>query len=112
MKNTVILSLLISAFISITGTAHAAVQMRGMAGCGDWVEGRQKVESYIDLNNRSWLLGFLSGIAVALDKDFLIGTDSSSLYLWMDNYCKSYPLKDIRNGGINLSFELIKQKGL
>ena len=49
-------------------------------------------------------MGYLSGIALALDKDFWgqpgsNALDSASVYLWMDNYCRANPLKDIADGG-------------
>jgi len=57
----------------------------------------------------AWLVGDLNGLAVATQVDFLKDTNIQSYFLWVDNYCKSYPLKDLSLAGFRLSLELAAQ---
>ena len=65
--------------------------------CGTWTVERknpQSVEAYMD---KSWILGFLSGIGfIAVNKyDPLVGMDHNGVTAWIDNYCLSNPTKNI-----------------
>jgi hypothetical protein len=71
---------------------------------------REKSDT-LNLGNTSWLLGYLSGLAVSSGRDFLSGTDNASIYRWMDEYCRVNPLRDVSNGGNALAAELTKRKG-
>ena len=83
----------------------------GVCSCGAWVKDRQEKQIFT-ITHQRWLVGYLSGLARASNKNILKGTDNDSFYLWMDNYCQKNPLKDISDGAEDLSFELIKQKNL
>jgi hypothetical protein len=63
------------------------------------------------LGNASWLLGYLSGLSIGAGRDFLSGTDNASIYKWMDNYCRTNPLRDVSGGGSALAAELTKKRG-
>lgn len=88
--------------------ANAQVSFGG-ADCGEWVNGNDK-----NRTKNAWLLGYLSGINMAISKgtyDPLNKINSApQIYLWMDNYCKANPLKTIREGGLDLYLELQKDK--
>ena len=71
---------------------------------------REKSDT-LALGNASWLLGYLSGMAVASGKAYLSGTDNSSIYKWMDNYCRKNPLRDLGSGGVELAAEFGGTKG-
>lgn len=92
----------------VVNTANA-VEVRGMCSCGTWIQEKKTNASHI---SQLWLLGFMSGLAVGLEKDIIKKTDNSSIFLWMDNYCQANPLKDIEDGGIALSAELMVQKNI
>ena len=49
-------------------------------------------------------------MAISSGKDYLSGTDNSSIYKWMDSYCRANPLRDLSSGGNALAAELIKSK--
>lgn len=117
MKNIIVLafSIFISIFSSVALTAKSEsgmVTVRGAPSCGDWVAESQNDDKGQITNNRAWLIGFLSGLVIGSSKDSLIGTDNNSLYLWMDNYCKSHPLEAVSDGGTELFIELMHKKGL
>ena len=103
-----LLKLILIVFTIGFSTSSNALDVVGTASCGDWVKdradnGRNKVAK------ESWLVGYLSGIAIDSNKDFLKFNDTNSFYLWMDDYCKSNPLSNTSAGGKKLSMELIKR---
>ena len=64
---------------------------------------------------KSWLMGYISGLSMELNAtilkvDVLKDTDAESLFLWMDNYCKTNPLNTLSDGELELFVELIKRK--
>ena len=106
-----LLATVASLWLGLAATNAKAVAIKGGASCGTWVK-ESKVEGWPRLVNRSWLMGYLSGLVVESNRDVLRGTDAESLYLWVDNYCQSNPLKDIDDAGYILFQELAKQKRL
>jgi hypothetical protein len=73
--------------------------------CGQWVQQRNPDGRTAEVY-RFWLLGYVSGLAVASGTDKLKSTDSASIELWMDNYCRANPLKYVDEGGTVLFNEL------
>lgn len=86
------------------------VTILGITSCGNWVKARSEKDT-LELVYRAWLHGYLSGIAVESEKDLLDATDSESLALWVDKFCKANPLDNVGNAGYFLATELIKRKG-
>jgi len=96
----------------------SAVEIRGTRSCSKWTEERRYADSAKELNRvpvlitRSWFLGYLSGRAAASGKDFLKGTDSDSIVLWLDNYCRADPRADLDKAGNDLARELMQLKDI
>jgi hypothetical protein len=112
IKNRAAATLIASLALVISATVFAqAITIRGASSCGVWIKERQE-KKIPTLTNERWLVGYLSGLARALNKDIVNGTDNASIFLWMDNYCQKKPLNDIADGAEDLSRELAKQKDL
>jgi len=96
----------------------SAVEIKGSRSCSKWMEEKRVANSAKELNKipvlitRSWFLGYLSGRADASGRNFLKGTDSESIFLWLDNYCRANPDKDLDAGGIDLARELMQLKDI
>ena len=96
----------------------SAVEIKGSRSCSKWMEEKRMANSAQDMNRipvlitKSWFLGYLSGRADASGKNFLKGTDSESIFLCLDNYCRANPDKDLDQGGIDLARELMQLKGI
>jgi hypothetical protein len=88
------------------GASSNRVATMGAVSCGKWVENRTM---RFAISYEYWLHGYLSGIAIGTNKNFLEGTDGDSLDLWMDDYCQKNPLNSIGNGGSALAMELMKR---
>jgi hypothetical protein len=98
---------------------HASTEdLMGSRSCGKWIEERRMESSTKPMNKipvlitRSWFLGYLSGRAEASGRNFLKGTDSESIFLWLDVYCRANPAKDLDSAGIDLARELMQMKGI
>lgn len=101
---------LASGTFAASSPAGAGVEARQAPSCGEWIIHREKSDT-LALGNASWLLGYLSGMAVAGGKDFLAGADNASIYKWMDDYCRKNPLRDLSRGGNTLAAELSARPG-
>lgn len=102
-------SVLTTLILSTANFQVKAVEVRGSRQCGTWIA-EKNIQAGAE--NRTWLIGFLSGIAVGQEKNFLRGTENASIFAWFDNYCRTNPLKEMSDAGVDLYFELIKQKRL
>jgi len=96
----------------------SAVEIKGARSCAKWLEEKRMANSAKDLNKipvlitRSWFLGYLSGRADDSHRDFLKGTDSDSIFLWLDGYCQANPNMGLDKAGIDLARELMQLKGI
>ena len=102
--------LLAASFIAAASSSEGGVEAREAPSCGDWIAHREKSDT-LAIGNAAWLLGYLSGLSISSGKDYLSGTDNASIYKWMDNYCRTNPLRDLSGGGNALAAELARKKG-
>lgn len=113
--------MLIVLAIGYSANSHAVILL-GTPSCGQWVAGRTKdsqqasevVQHIKGEQYKSWLMGYLSGLAaisnaVKNDVDVLKGAEAESIFLWMDNYCKTNPLDTLSDGGLSVFTELAKK---
>jgi hypothetical protein len=102
---------IVVALVMTSATAEA-VTVRGSRSCGRWLEYHQTGNQFGSEAVEEWFVGYLSGLALAWQKDFIIGNDNASLFAWLDNYCRSNPLNYLDDAGPTLARELIRRKGL
>src|ERR1700682_4764160 len=100
-----VISLMLLSVLFYGAATAAAVIVQGPASCGQWVQNRGS-DGMPDTHYKFWLLGYMSGMAVASRIDILKDIDASSIELWMDNYCMANPLNGIDDGGADLFREL------
>lgn len=93
--------------------ADEEAERRGTSSCDEWQQERaSKIGKTGQGSAAIWLTGYLSGIAVAKNHDFLTGTSNQALYSWVDDYCQAHPLEYTSDAGIHLYLELARKKGL
>lgn len=97
--------------IALSALSANAVTVRGGPSCTDWLKERQTSNGNGN-HNEFWLLGYLSGIAVASDTDILRNSTNGSLMSWIDGYCRTNSLHNLEQAGGELFYELKRQKGL
>lgn len=102
MKRTICTLVAIATLGGVSNSANA-LTTRGSSSCGEWVSEGSRY-------GMTWLLGYLSGLAMGTGHDVLSGTDHKSIELWMTNYCKANPLSNIADGGEEIFFALLKKK--
>ena len=110
----ILVAVLIIGAVTVPPALGATITTRGTPSCATWVnsKGVSGQENWPRTVATAWLIGFLSGIALDKGKNFLDGTDTDSLVLWVDNYCAANSLKNVAEAATVLSAELTKQKGL
>jgi hypothetical protein len=93
-------------------TEANAVNVRGARSCGEWIQSHAEANSWTALVEESWVIGYLSGMAMTSNTDFVHGTDNQSIFLWISNYCQANPLNDVADASDELARQLVKRKGL
>jgi hypothetical protein len=76
----------------------------GMASCGKYLSDSQRPD--LVFGYTSWMQGFLSGANLGFSGAGLLDPvtlpDSESIKLYMDNFCKANPLKNVKEGSMEL----------
>jgi hypothetical protein len=68
----------------------------GLESCGTWLRVRQQANSANKAIIESWVIGYLT--AMNMDEtqpEALYGTDADGRQAWIDNYCRTNPLKAV-----------------
>lgn len=84
----------------------------GAASCGTWLEDRREA-SFAGLAAESWVQGYLTAFNVygpSPTRDITVNTDHAGAAAWIDNYCRTHPLADIREAADALIAELLRQQ--
>jgi hypothetical protein len=100
---------LLTATLAFAACSAGAVQTRGATTCDQWLADN-KNNGWEIVSDHFWLLGYLSGLAVGLNNDFLVGSSNDGLYSWMDNYCETNWSKGIGEAAQVLARERIKEQ--
>lgn len=110
--NKIIYILLITFNLSFISTNAYAVLLAGAPSCSSWIK-QKETASWESAADNTWLLGFISGYAQYSNTNVLKRiNDLSSLYLWVNNYCRTNPLNKVNDAGDALFKELKKKNGL
>lgn len=97
---------LISLFLCLLCQSASAEWVRGDPDCAVWVKPETQAR---ELENRAWLIGFLSGVNMgfSIASPTTVGQQTSEvgfnltneqIFLWMDNYCRTNPLSSAMYG--------------
>ncbi|HTN95075.1 MAG TPA: hypothetical protein VMJ33_10865 [Gallionella sp.] len=110
MKIPLPAALLLALASGFSANGHA-VTVKGMKNCGAWLRSHPEhaPPSQNTLADDAWLDGYLSGVAVARNIDFLKGVDEKVIHIWMNNYCSSHPSDLVGYAADALSVELVKR---
>lgn len=87
---------------AVTVNANAAVTVMDAPSCATW---DPKLATH-----RIWIEGFLSGIAMERQENFLATTSLDRILKWVNDYCKANPKGEVTVAGIGLSLELTKDQ--
>jgi hypothetical protein len=82
------------------------------------VRGSQTCQAYLDAKRNSvqeavkdltWLLGYMSGLAVGTHVNILGNDNADSMLKWLDIYCQAYPAKYLSDAG-DLYYRFLKEQ--
>jgi hypothetical protein len=87
------------AVTAVQASAQDGVTVRGSGTCREYLDAAHtSVEQA--MNHLTWLLGYLSGLAVATQVNVLGKNDNAeSMLTWVNTYCQAYPAKYLSNAG-------------
>ncbi len=97
-------TLLIAALTSTS--VYASATTFGAYDCGQWTRTQSAV-------SKAWLLGYLSGVNMMVNKGNPLGELSSAeqAYAWTDKFCQENPLKGVADAADALMIELAIKVG-
>ena len=106
IKKAAIMSfLLVFSSLAHPGDENGDYMGYGLVSCGKWVTYREEKNSD---EEEYWIAGYITAYNVLATRTYYLmgSTDSESVYLWMDKYCRQNPLKDLADGMAILTSEL------
>jgi hypothetical protein len=86
MRSLVVLVATAAIFVGGAFTSASAYTVKGMGECKTWVGG---------VDDRYWLLGFISGYNYAKDTNIAKGEDVDDIFKFITKYCKENPRDDL-----------------
>ena len=97
---------LISLVLFLLCQSASAEWVRGDPDCAMWVKPESSAR---ELENRAWLIGFLSGVNMGSSiassstvgqrtAEFSFDISNEQIFLWMDKYCRTNPLSSAMYG--------------
>lgn len=90
-------------------------ESRGARSCAGWQQySHDEADGYpknLEIY-QTWVIGYLSGMVAGSGMDFLVGTDSESIYLMVDAYCASNLNMNLAGAGTHLARQLMQQKNI
>lgn len=79
----------------------------GGASCGQWLDGEKQGVRNLDLN---WVLGYLSGLNLTSQIDFLRGYEHKGIAAAIDKYCRENPLKQVIDAADDVAEQMKRMK--
>jgi hypothetical protein len=86
------------------------VTVRGSGTCQAYLDAKARNSVQDAVKDLTWLLGYMSGLAVATHVNVLGTEDNADLMLkWVDTYCQLYPAKYLSDAG-DLYYRFLKER--
>lgn len=86
------------------------VTVRGSGTCQAYLDAKAHNSVQDAVKDLTWLLGYMSGLAVATHVNILGSDDNAeSMLKWVDTYCQLYPAKYLSDAG-DLYYRFLKEQ--
>jgi len=110
MKRALVVILLLTSMVAWGADERDMYWAQGSMGCGTFVD-RQKYEAQA-VENRAWISGYIAAYNRLMPNtyDILGDSDMKSAIVWLENYCKEYPLKVLAEGMADLTTKLYPRR--
>jgi hypothetical protein len=79
----------------------------GNLSCGSWIAQRDEMVRQLNI---SWVLGYLSGMNLMADKDFLKSYEVNGITEAINKYCRENPLNNITDAATDTAIQMRKMK--
>lgn len=102
---------LLATALAVTAMQASAqnVTVRGSGTCQEYLDAK-RTSVQEAMKNLNWLLGYMSGLAVATQVDVLGKGDNADFMLtWVNAYCQLYPAKYLSDAG-DLYYRFLKEQ--
>lgn len=86
-----------------------AITTRGAPACSAWLSQRASTDG--EAIELSWIVGYLSGLAIGFNEDVLGPVDNPTISAWLDKYCRAHPLDSLAVAGQELFVDLARKRG-
>jgi len=102
---------LVAAVLMVAARQASAegVTVRGSPGCQEYLDAKARNNVQEAVKDLSWLLGYMSGLAVATQVNILGKDDGEGMLTWVDAYCQTYPARYLSNAG-DLYYRFLKER--
>jgi hypothetical protein len=79
----------------------------GLVSCGQWLDGEKQGVRNLHLN---WVLGYLSGLNLTSQIDFLREYEHKGIAAAIDKYCRENPLKQVIDAADDVAEQMKRMK--
>jgi hypothetical protein len=108
MKNLLFGSIL-GFFLLVNPCFAVTIMGDGLRSCGAWTKAKEeKASGYVVY--RTWVTGFLSGMAVAKSSNLFDRIDADALEYSMNKYCAENPLSSIGAAAFDVFYMVYEKK--
>lgn len=99
----------------LCGTVNAQPMAYGVGtqGCGKYVAATDQAkrgDSQAVYQYLAWMAGFVSHASLLDGVEYFEGSDTDSVQLWLENYCRAHPLEPFSTSVMHLMLELSKKQ--
>lgn len=104
---------LVSALSCSTAMGEAMTYGLGTTTCGLYVTAAEEARAgqpYGVLMYMSWFSGYATMASGQSNIDYFKGTDTKSVQLWLENYCRANPLSTFNAAAVSAMVELHKKQ--
>jgi len=110
MKRALVATMLLTSTVVWSADERDMYWAQGSMACGTFVE-RQKYDAKA-IEDHAWISGYLAAYnrLVPNTYDILGHSDMKSAIVWLENYCKEFPLKVLAEGMADLTTKLYPRR--
>jgi hypothetical protein len=103
----------LATLFSTGAIAQPMVYGVGTQGCGKYVAATEQFrrgDSQAIYQYITWTSGFVSHASAVDGTEYFKNSDTDSIALWLENYCRAHPLEPFSTAVMELMLELIKKQ--
>ncbi|MFJ3471018.1 hypothetical protein [Pseudomonas sp. NPDC090201] len=103
----------LTTLFSTGAVAQPMVYGLGTQGCGKYVaatDQSRRGDSQAIYQYITWMSGFISHASAVDGTEYFKNSDTDSIALWLERYCRAHPLEPFSTAVVHLMLELTKKQ--